>query len=128
MLFGLCLGYDTAIVGPQASQVCWRLLNDAVRRYNTYEAVRTHWMRMLELDTLSIVRVAVDPSQGSLGARPDGYCGPGAKTLSRSFASVLQDASLLWCAHVPRLIAGKSDATRLWNHPKGLNDHLPVRQ
>ena len=28
MLFGLCLGYDTAIVGPQASQACWRIARD----------------------------------------------------------------------------------------------------
>ena len=54
MLFGLCLGYDTAIVGPQASQACWCMLDDAVRPANTCEAVRSRWMRGGVKYTLSI--------------------------------------------------------------------------
>ena len=83
MLFGLCLGYDTAIVGPQASQACWRI---ARRRGASGRYVRGG---ALSLDALlefctrcPFVRAAVDPSQGSLGARRDGYGAPGAKTVA----------------------------------------------
>ena len=46
------------------------------------------------------VRAAVDPSQGSLGARPDGYGAPGPKTLSALLASGLQYASLSGAAPI----------------------------
>ena len=85
MLFGLCLGYDTAIVGPQASQACWRIARDrkASGQYVRSEAL---WLdALLEFCTrCPFVRAAVDPSHGSLGARPDGYGAPGPKTLSRA--------------------------------------------
>ena len=48
MLFGLCLGYDTAIVGPQASQACWCMLDDAVRPANTCGGALC-WMRGREV-------------------------------------------------------------------------------
>ena len=51
MLFGLCLGYDTAIVGPQASQACWCMLDDGASGYTCGGAPR--WMRGVKY-TLSI--------------------------------------------------------------------------
>ena len=95
MLLESSLCSNTATCVPQASQACWRIARDrkASGQYVRSEAL---WLdaRLSFVHAVHSCGVAVDPSHGSLGARPDGYGAPGPKTLSALLASGLQYASL----------------------------------
>ena len=101
MLFGLCLGYDTAIVGPQASQACWCMLDDAVRPANTCEAVRSRWMRGGVKYTLSIRAGRSRPVTGFPRRAPRRvWCSGTKKSCRALLASGLQYASLSGAAPI----------------------------